>query len=229
MRARAASGSFPWQLPRRSLRRAGAGGQLLRRVDVAKGVGFVVERDFGEAQARVPGVDLAPALFEKAREVRKHAAANEREHRMRLLERACYRDVQRLRIERPGEPRDEVGRQERRVARRRRDERRRRRRQAGVQSRERPGEAADRVTDDRMAEGGIALDVAVRVDDQRTDLRREPREHVRDERLSVEFDQPLVDHAHPATLPAREHEAGDVAGRDRHPSITKRSAPVNSR
>ena len=53
--------------------------KLVGRVDVAKRVGLVVERDFDGLERRVPGVDLAAASLEIARQVREHRAAHQRD------------------------------------------------------------------------------------------------------------------------------------------------------
>jgi len=37
----------------------------LRGVDIGESLGLVVEGDLDDVQRRVPGVDLAPAVFEK--------------------------------------------------------------------------------------------------------------------------------------------------------------------
>jgi hypothetical protein len=62
-------------------------GELIRRVDVAESVGFVVERDFDHHERRVPRVDLAAAGVEKRTQMRQDVAPDEAEHGMRLIER----------------------------------------------------------------------------------------------------------------------------------------------
>jgi hypothetical protein len=145
----------------------------------------------GDRQRRVPQVDLAAAAFEEARKARQHRAAHEREHGMRLRKRAGDRNVDRARVERAGQARDEIRGKERRVARTGDDVWRRRGRESRVQSRERTGEAGDRIGDDRIAEARVTLGILVRVDDDRADLRRETRDDVRDERAASSSTRPL--------------------------------------
>jgi len=85
-----------------------------------------------------------------------------------------------------------------------------------VQSGQRTGKVRDHVRDDRIAECSIAVAILVRIDDELANLWREALDDVGDERSTVEFDESLVDAAHPATLPAGEHDTGDVGARDRH-------------
>ena len=82
-----------------------------------------------------------------------------------------------------------------------------------MQAGERPGEAADRIGDDGMAERGVALAVLVGVDDDRPDLRGEPVEHVLDHRASFQHHEALVDAAHATPEAAGQHDAGDVRAR----------------
>ena len=79
--------------------------ELVGRVDVAKGLRFVVEGDLDDGERRIPRVDLAAARFEERREVRQHAAAHEAEHGMRLVERLRDRELRRLALERVREAR----------------------------------------------------------------------------------------------------------------------------
>src|SRR6516165_5162454 len=79
-----------------------------------------------------------------------------------------------------------------------------------MQPGERTGEPADRVAYDRRAKRGVALDVLVRVDHDRADLRREALDDVRHERASGEVDEALIDAAHAASATTGEDDAGDV-------------------
>src|SRR6476661_6466463 len=148
-RARAAFGSYPSAGSSAPSCGSGAGGELGSGVDVAKRVGFVVERNFGDRERRIPRVYLATAAAEELLEARPQRPARKREHRMRLRKRAGNGEIDRLRVERSGKPRDEIVRQERRVAGTRRDQRRRRNLEARMQSRERAGVTSDRIGDDR--------------------------------------------------------------------------------
>src|SRR5439155_20789849 len=67
--------------------------QFIGGVDVAECFGLVVERDLDGLECSVPGVDLAPAAFEKLRQMRQDGLAHQREYRMRLVERACDREL----------------------------------------------------------------------------------------------------------------------------------------
>ena len=182
--------------------------------------------------------------------MRTHVAADERKHRVRLGERPRDGEIDRLRVERRGEPRDEIERQERRIARTRDDVRRGRGGDPRVQSGQRSGEVGNDVGDDRIAERRIAIAILVRVDDERIHLRRESLDDVRDQRTAAERDESLVDAAHPSSLAAGEHDAGDVGALDHRAlassnhqvaatrpassgaeaaSTRNRCAPVNSR
>ena len=86
----------------------------------------------------------------------------------------------------------------------------------GVQTGEGACKAADFVGHDRIAEYTVAIEILVRVDDEPTHLRREPREHVRDQGAAVERDQSLVDTAHPASHAPGKHDAGDGVRRNGH-------------
>src|SRR4051794_2162464 len=90
-----------------------------------------------------------------------------------------------------------------------------------MQSRERAGESADFVADHRVAERRVLLDVLIGVDDDRSDLRRKTRDHVRNHRRFVERNQALVDAAHAPALAAGEDEPRDV-------TWAHRSAPAAS-
>ena len=92
----------------------------------------------------------------------------------------------------------------------------------------RTGEPADVVGNDGVPQGAIPVEILVGVDQNLADLGSEAREHVRGHRPPVEFDQPLVDAAHPAALAAGQHDAGDVGSRDQL-ALRKRSPPVKSR
>src|SRR5262249_4711606 len=149
-----------WRGRRRNCNR-GSGprrrGKLVGRVDVAKGIRFVVEVDLDHAERRIPGVDLAAAGIEKRGEVWQGNGAYEAENRMRLVER--LRDAQRRSVaggKSLAQPPYEVCGQERRIARHGDDVVVRRTREAGMKSRERSRETTHRVGHDRMAEFGIA-------------------------------------------------------------------------
>src|SRR5437867_5670511 len=62
--------------------------QFVDGIDVAKSIGFVVEGYLDDIERRIPRIYLATAAFEKARKVCQHIPANQREDRMRLIERA---------------------------------------------------------------------------------------------------------------------------------------------
>jgi hypothetical protein len=85
-----------------------------------------------------------------------------------------------------------------------------------MQTRERAGEAADGIRDYWGAERFVTLAILVGVDQERTNLRREAFDYMRDERSPVKLDQALVDTAHASTLAAGKHDTGDVAARDRY-------------
>ena len=67
--------------------RLAAAASSSRGVDVAERVGLVVERHRDDRERRVPRVDLAAAVVEERGEMRQHVAVDQREHRMRLVER----------------------------------------------------------------------------------------------------------------------------------------------
>ena len=147
---------------------------------------------------------------------------------MRLVERLRHRELRLFPFEVCGEARHEVRGQEGRVAGDGDREGAGRARQSGVQTGERPREAADLVGDDRVTQGTIAIEILVRVDQHFADLGGEPREHVRRHRPPVEIDEPLVHTAHPPALAAGEHDAGDLRRRDQC-SLRNRCPPVKSR
>ena len=109
--------------------------------------------------------------------------------------------------------RHQVRRQERRVARYRDRQRMGSRAESGVQTRERAGETADAIAHHAVAEGRVALEVLVGIDDDLVDLRREARDHVLDHRLSAQHLQPLVDAAHAAAEAAGEDDAAHAHAR----------------
>src|SRR5688572_3292496 len=82
--------------------------------------------------------------------------------------------------------------------------------QAGMQTGERAGEAADRVGHYTVAVFFVGRQVLVGVDDDLADLRREAREHPFDHRLAAQRLQSLVDAAHAAAPAAGEDDAGDA-------------------
>src|SRR5262252_10643890 len=82
--------------------------ELFRGVDVAKRVRFVVECDFDGLERRVPGVDLAPAPFEKAREMREQRAPDQSEHRVRLIKSPRDRKFRAVALQRVTEARDQI-------------------------------------------------------------------------------------------------------------------------
>ena len=147
---------------------------------------------------------------------------------MWLVERLRDRELRAFALEPCGEPRHEIHRDERRIAGDGDDERAARGRHSRVQSGERTGEAADGIGHHRITHRAVALRILVGVDQHVADLRGEAREHVRDHRLAVQLDQPLVDSAHPAPQAAGQDDARDVVARDQR-SLRKRSPPVKSR
>jgi hypothetical protein len=171
-------------------------GKFFPRVDVGEGLGLVVERDFDDIQARVPGVDLAATARQKLREILEHLASNHAEHRLRLVSRPGDGELGACRIECSAQALDEVERQKRRVARHRDQQRRRCCAQPCVQAGERTRETFDAVWHHGRTESRIAIDVLVGVDQHAVDLWCKAREDVCHHRLAVEFDQPLVDAPH---------------------------------
>ena len=119
-------------------------------------------------------------------------------------------------VERRPQPMDEIERKERRVARHRDDELAAGTGEARVQTGKRPRKTADGILDHGLAERTVAVEILVRVDQHVADLRRQPREHVRDHGCSGQIDQSLVDATHAPALAARQHDAGDVSIGDRH-------------
>ena len=96
-----------------------------------------------------------------------------------------------------------------------------------MQSCQRACESADGIGNHRIAERRIAFRILVRVDQHRSYLGRKPREHVRNHRLAVQFDQPLVDAAHAPAHAAGQDDARYM--RHRAHAVVKRCAPVKSR
>src|SRR5690349_16563318 len=91
--------------------------KLVFRIDIGERVRLIVEQDFDDLELRVPGIDLAPAAGEKVGQTRQHRPAAQAENRMWLV--SGFGDGQ-LRIgpvHRGAQARDEIERQERRVAR----------------------------------------------------------------------------------------------------------------
>ena len=116
---------------------------------------------------------LRPPASRNAARCGSTSRAHEAEHRVRLVEGLRDGELGVCLASSPAaEPLDEVGRQERRIARNGDDIRVRRARQPRMQARERPREPADGVRHDRHAERGIALEVLVGVDQHVADLRR---------------------------------------------------------
>jgi len=132
-------------------------------------------------------------------------------------------------VVRAEEPRDQIRRQERRVARNGGDQRLRRVREPHVEPRERAREALDRVGNDAKAERRVSIEVLVGVDQDVVDLRREPVQHVSHHGSAVKRHQALVDSAHAPALATGEHHAAHSARRRRQASGRNRSPPANSR
>jgi hypothetical protein len=151
--------------------------------------------------------------------MRQDAALDQREHRMRLCE--CMHDGKLRGLARHPlcQARDQIRRQERRIARRGRDIGSRRPGHPGVQPGERPREAADFVGHHRVAERRVAIEILIGVDDERSHLRRESLEDVRDHRPPVQRNQSLVDATHAPPHAAGEDEPGDGARRNRHGAL----------
>ena len=171
--------------------------------------------------------------METNRTLRELSCADDYDPNSLPVDRAC--------VECAGEARDQVRGKERGIAGTGDDVGRRRGGESRVQSRERAGEAGDRVGDDRIAEARVTLGVLVRIDDDRGDLRRETLDDMGGQRASVELDEALVDAAHAPAEAAGKDDAGDVGARDLHRTALratrrhahslarKRSAPVKSR
>ena len=129
---------------------------------------------------------------------------------MRLVHRARDRDVGVLRVQGLGQSRDQVRRQEWRVAGHGRDERMLRVHEPGVQSRERARETVDVIADHRKPERFVLGNVPVGVDQDLVDLRGETLDDVVDHRTPLEQDESLVDAAHAPALPPGQDEPGDA-------------------
>ena len=96
---------------------------------------------------------LRPPLSQKRCEIRQQIAANQREHRVGLVERLRHGELRALARQRCVQARHEIGGKKRRIAGHRDDELAACAGHARMQSGERPREAADRVGNHRMAEG----------------------------------------------------------------------------
>src|SRR5881394_798440 len=106
--------------------------QLVERVDVAEGVRLVVERDLDGLERRIPCIDLASAAGEKSLQVGRDRAPHQREYRMRLVAGLRHRQI--IGTEVLLQARDEIRRQERRIARHGHRERLRNGGEPGVQA-----------------------------------------------------------------------------------------------
>jgi len=201
-----------WRSRKRSTRSIPSN-ELLAGVDVPEGVGLVVERHLDHFQRRVPLVDLALPAAEKRAQRLVHLAPHQAEHGMRLVAGLRHREIGACALERGGEARHEVGGKERRIARHRDDQIPRSVGKAALESRERAGKPLDLVGDHAVAERGIRLGIAVGVDEELVDLRREALDRVRHHGLAAKRLQPLVHAAHSAPLAAREHDARDPSHR----------------
>ena len=203
--------------------------ELIERIDVAKGVGLVVECDLNGLECSVPGIDLSTSALEKPGQMRQHRAANEREHRVGLIEGPRDGELGIHLLQRCEQPRDQIRRQERRVARNGGDQRLCRMREPHVQPGERARETLDRVGNDAKAERRVSIEILVGVDQDVVDLRREPVQHVSHHGSAVKGNQALVDSAHAPALATGEHHAAHSARRRCQASGRNRSPPANSR
>ena len=157
---------------------------------------------------------------------------------MRLHARPGDGELRTVALQRLAQAQDEIGGQERRIAGNGGHEPATRMREPSLESGERPRESRDLVGDHAVAECAVGVEVAVGVDEELVDLRREALDRVRDHRLAAEGLQSLVHPAHAATLAPGEHHAGhlDIQGRSAPRSVaapacafTRRCAPVNRR
>ena len=112
-------------------------------------------------------------------------------------------------LQRRTEARDQIVRQERRIARYGRHQIVPRFRQAAVQSRERTGKTADDIRNDVIAERCIGVEVLVGVDQQFVDLRCEALDHPLHHRLAAQRFEAFIDAAHAPALAAGKNDAGD--------------------
>ena len=186
---------------------------FVRVVHVYERVRRVAEVGLGEAQLPEPGVDLATACSKIGLEAWRHASAQQQEHGLLPPPVGRHCDV-RLRIDAGVmHPASEIGSDQRRVTGHGQQEFRLEAAQAGQHARQRTEVAVQRVWNHRMAEGGIAIEIPVRVDQYRTDLWSQCVQHVLDHRPAEEFHEPLVLTAHAPRESARQDQPGDGAWR----------------
>ncbi len=191
--------------------------ELRRRVRAGQcdAIAGPVEQHAHVAPAGGEVLDLAPAVGEEPGQRAAQRAAQQQEHGLRLqaaVRFARYRERQLgVGLGRGGcQPLDQVTGQARRVAGHRHQPLGGGLCQPGQDASQWTGLAAQRVGQNRRAERGVGLEVAVGADPHRPDLRREPLDGVRGQRPAEKLGQALVDAAHAAAAPAGEHEPGDL-------------------
>ncbi len=81
--------------------------------------------------------------------------------------------------------------------------------QASENTSQRPREVLVGIGDQWTAEGRIARLLAIDVDGDSDDLRRQPREHMGDHRPASQRHQRLVDSTHPPRSPTSQHDTGN--------------------